>query len=141
MPCFSGRIFVDGSCDAFWYRPGMNRAGWSAVQVDDEGAELGGMYGTVPGQQQDIPRAELYAIRAVVPMILPPATVHVDHKNHVDANLRGRAWRTTAKRPNADLWRAIWFHLEDVGVGSSRKLRTRRRLGARGASETISPIA
>ena len=63
-----------------------------------------------------MPRAELYALRAVLPLVLPPAIIYMHQENHVKPIKKGKAWCTQALRPHADLWEAIWFNLEYIGV-------------------------
>jgi len=112
--CFSGQIYLDGSAHVYPWWEALNRAGWSAAQVED-GRLVAALYGTLPGEEQTVPRAELYSLRAVLPMVLPPATVWMDHANHVDAIQKGRAWCTNPLRPNADLWRIVWDCIDDIG--------------------------
>ena len=45
----------------------------------------------------------------------PPLTVWVDNKGVVDGWGRGRTWCCAAARPAADLWRRLWFLVEDIG--------------------------
>ena len=92
----------------------MDRAGWAAAQVH-EGKFVAGMYGTLPGDEQSVPRAELYALRAVLGLVLPPATIWMDHENHVRAIRKGKAWCTSPVRLHADLWKVIWEKFEDIG--------------------------
>ena len=111
---FTGNIFLDGSGHNSPHCESLNRAGWSAVCMD--GIRVSGaMYGTVPGEDQDVPRAELYALRAVLPTVVKPAHIWMDHENHIKAIAKGRAWCTSAKRPNADLWRIVWWNIAELG--------------------------
>ena len=55
--------------------------------------------------------AVLEALRSA----LPPVIFDIDNATVVRGFRRGRAWRECAKRPHADLWRAIWAIVEDLG--------------------------
>eukprot|EP00973_Karenia_brevis_P085074 11808315-Karenia_brevis.AAC.1 len=96
-----------------WW-PDLNRAGWCAAQVA-HGKLVGGMYGTVPGQEQSVPRAELYALRAAMPLLMPPVRIWMDHANHVRAIQKGRRWCLAPMRPHVDLWQHIWRHIDEMG--------------------------
>ena len=74
MDCLTQDVFLDGSAHQYPWFPDLCRAGWCAVQCRD-GNLVGGFYGTLPGPQQTVPRAELYALRASLPFVLPPATL------------------------------------------------------------------
>eukprot|EP00973_Karenia_brevis_P045411 6290497-Karenia_brevis.AAC.1 len=114
LAAFTNDVFLDGSGHNYFWLPSLNRAGWSAAQVD-QGKLVGAMFGTLPGEEQTVPRAELYALRAVLPWVITPVVIWMDHKNHVDAIKKGRAWCTSPHRPHADLWRKIWNIIDDIG--------------------------
>eukprot|EP00973_Karenia_brevis_P038007 5240669-Karenia_brevis.AAC.1 len=114
LAAFTNDIFLDGSGNNYFWLPSLDRAGWGAAQVD-HGRLVGAMYGTLPGREQTVPRAELYALRAVLPWVIPPATIWMDHINHVRAIRKGRAWCTSPYRPHADLWRTVWNLIDDIG--------------------------
>eukprot|EP00972_Heterocapsa_arctica_P087454 12897507-Heterocapsa_arctica.AAC.1 len=73
------------------------------------------MYGSLPGDDQTVPRAELYSLRAVLPMVIPPAAMWMDHANHVNAILKGRRWCCNPLKPNVDLLKTIWDSIDDIG--------------------------
>ena len=93
------------------------------MRLKSKGIRLvGGLCGTVPGSDQTVPRAELYAPRATLPMIMKPARIFLDHENHVKAIKKGKAWCTSPMRPHVDLWEQIWWNIEEQG-GLVRDLR------------------
>jgi len=79
-PC--QRDFISGCC---------NHAGWGVAQVG-EGKFFDALYGTLPEAGQTVQHALLYALRAVLPWAIPPATIWMDHMNQVNAVQKGCAW-------------------------------------------------
>ena len=74
-----------------------------------------GCYGPLPGPIQTVPRAELYAICEALARTVGPIRIHTDHKPIVDGLLHGREWARSPNRVNADLWKRLWFLLDDIG--------------------------
>ena len=74
-----------------------------------------GCYGPLPGPIQTVPRAELHAICEALARTVGPIRIHTDHKPTVDGLLHGREWACCPTRVNADLWRRVWFLLDDLG--------------------------
>ena len=89
----SGTIFVDGSGKLRRYLPSATRCGWATVQMSGESL-VGAMYGNLEGREQTVPRAELMAIVRTLEIALLPVVIYCDHKNHVDAIAKGRAFCT-----------------------------------------------
>ena len=57
-----GDLYVDGSC-SWGTHPEAARAGWAAVQLDDDGQVLAAAMGTVPGHfQQRAVEGEQHAL-------------------------------------------------------------------------------
>jgi hypothetical protein len=73
--------------------------------------------------QSDLPvhkkikRVEMLAVNHILDLAVPPIRIHTDHAAIVAAIHRGKDWCCRAARPHADVWRAIWRKLEDIGVG------------------------
>ena len=112
---WSGIVCVDGSvtCPR---SSRLARSGWSAVSVTADGRILGGMYGCVPGEFQEIGYAELYAVvRVLREKGLGHLTIVSDCKGIVDDYLRGEAFCTSHQSKYADLWCEFWFLVNDAG--------------------------
>lgn len=112
----TGIIFTDGSMKTRWWWQDSQRAAWGAACMAGNSIRLSvGIYGPLPGPDQSVPRAELYVICAILKVTLKPAHIHTDHLNIIHGISHGRAVTTTPKFQNADLWRAFWERLEDLG--------------------------
>jgi len=48
----------------------------------------------------------------------PPLTVHVDCEAVLKMIARGKKWCVAARTRHADVWRLIWLHLDDIGLGA-----------------------
>ena len=116
----TGHVYTDGSKDGptMWAQCGW---GWHAppAQEGQENARPGlAAYGAMPCTlpvQHQIKRAELWAILQVLQVGSPPLTVHTDHMAVLQGAARGAKWCTAAARAHADVWRDIWFRIEDLG--------------------------
>jgi ribonuclease HI len=62
-------------------------------------------------------RAEQTALLEALRIAVPPIKIHCDNQQVVDGVASGRSWCTDARREGADLWKAIWDALDDVGEG------------------------
>lgn len=111
---FTGDVFTDGAL-----RGGgpvrARRSGWAAVLVSSSGHVIEGLYGTCPDAFPSSLRAELWAVLQMLVIAIPPFTVWTDSAGVVDGWHRGRVWCCASCRPAADLWRKIWWRLDDMG--------------------------
>ena len=112
--CFTGHAFSDGSLHG-GCRKGHERAGWAGVMVDDAGLVTGGIYGTRPDLFPTSLRAELWGALMVLRHACPPITIWVDNSGVVDGYARGSSWCCSSDRPAADLWRLLWWKVDDLG--------------------------
>ena len=110
----TGDIFTDGSGAISLYGDRLSRTGWAVVEVQG-GREVDGVYGTLPGGRQTVPRAELYAIRVALALVVKPARIFTDHQNHVRGFRKGPKWCTDPLRAHVDLWEQIWLSVSELG--------------------------
>ncbi len=115
-PLFTGNVFLDGSCDAVGIRWAW-RSGWSIVAADCEGRPLFVVYGASPDLLTSSLRAELRALLNALPMAMPPLVLWSDCSTVVRGVSRGSRWCTSGRREGADIWRAIWKRIDDIGPG------------------------
>ena len=73
------------------------------------------LYGTLPGTEQTVPRAEMWAVCETLRRAILPICIHTDHMAIVKGLEAGKPWTTKPGRLNADLWSSIWHHIEDLG--------------------------
>ena len=121
---WTGNIFTDGAVSVIPEHPSFNRGGWAAIAMGDDifRPQLHvAVWGTLEAEQT-VPRAELMAILVALQHAAAPCVIHVDHKNHVDDIRKGKAHCCHIDREHVDLWRRIWFILEDLG-GPSDQVR------------------
>ena len=85
------------------------------AQVLEDGTLEHGCYGPLPGPVQTVPRAELWAICEALARALGAIRIHTDHKPIVDGLLHGKEWALVPARVNADLWRRLWYLIDDLG--------------------------
>ena len=112
---FWGNVFTDGAMRG----PALarlRRAGWAAVCVNHGGLIINGLYGTCQDVFPTAFRAELLAVERVLLLACPPITIHVDNQGVIDGIGRGSTWCCASARPAADIWRRIWWRLEDIGT-------------------------
>ena len=84
----------------------------------DTGEELMACWGPLPHKlpvQRKIARAELHAVLVMLRNAQPPVTLWVDCQLIIDGVQAGQRWATSPKRQHADIWRDIWWHLDDMG--------------------------
>ena len=110
-----GEVYVDGSFKGLHWRAA--RSAWAAVSLGKEGCWIWTMSGTVEEEHSTSYRAELKAVLEVLRIAVPPLTIFCDNLEVVKGRRRGREWCTAAKTDCADVWRDIWFYLDDLGEG------------------------
>ena len=59
-------------------------------------------------------RAELGAVYEALQTAAPPVKIHVDNQAVLDGVELGRAWCTSSRVAEADLWRSVWDQLDQV---------------------------
>ena len=114
---FTGNVFTDGAMRG----PALarlRRAGWAAVAVDDNANIVYGLYGTCPDPFPTAFRAELLAVERVLAYAWPPVKLHIDNQEVINGISRGKLWCCNSMRPAADLWRKIWWRIDDIGIDS-----------------------
>jgi hypothetical protein len=111
----TGDAFSDGSVLG-GRRKGHERAGWATVMIDSQGLVLGGIYGTCPDFFPSSLRAELWGVLQTLRHACPPITIWVDNAGVVEGITKGRRWCCDSRRPAADLWRMIWWKVDDLGA-------------------------
>ena len=76
-----------------------------------------GIFGNLPGTDQGIPRAELYAIMmALMKSDGTPIRIFTDHWNHFATWKAGRhACLANWAKPHLDLWQVVWRVIDDIG--------------------------
>ena len=80
-----------------------------------QGIIMGGMYGTLGGENQTVPRAELWAMYVALSYARKPFRIVTDHLNHVHAISKGKAWCLDAMNPHRDLWGLVWDLIDSHG--------------------------
>ena len=111
----TGDVYTDGSHMPLRHMEEGGRSGWGVVR--DSGDAVVGVFGNLPGESQNIVRAELYAIlMALTYSDGSPLRIFTDHWNHVRAWCDGQEhcmvhW----EKPHLDLWRRIWAKIDDIG--------------------------
>ena len=108
-----GEVYVDGSFKGIHSRSAMSA--WAAVLLNKEGGWIWTMSGTIEEEHSTSYRAELKAVLEVLRIAVPPLTIYCDNLEVVKGRRKGKAWCTAAKKDCADVWRDIWFYLEDLG--------------------------
>jgi hypothetical protein len=87
-----------------------------------------GQFGALPiclPVQRRIKSAELWAFHQALCCILPPAVVHTDHLGIVQGLAKGKKWCTDGRRAHADIWRQVWWQLDDHGYSEGAKIEVR----------------
>ena len=110
----SGDAFSAGSV-LMGGRKGNERAGWATVMIDRHGKVIGGIYGTCPDYFPSSLRAELWGVLQTLRHACPPITIWVDNAGVVGGYAKGRRWCCDSSRPAVDLWRLVWWKVEDLG--------------------------
>ena len=107
---FTGNVFIDGSGTHPTCRL-RNRVGFGAYRADENGNDLGSIFGPAPLLLQEVPGAEAYALLAVIEMGLPPMRVYSDCMYVVSTFRDGEDRAMLASKPFADLWGRIFLSL------------------------------
>ena len=121
---FTGDVYTDGAVSGGG-RAGTERSGWSAVMINEHGLVVGGIYGTCPNFFPSSLRAELWGVIQALRHALLPLTLWVDNSGVVDGFAKGREWCCHSGRQAADLWRLLWWKVDDLGYGGISILKTK----------------
>ncbi len=112
----SGDVYTDGAVSGRWRR--IMRAGWGIAALKDDADEvLWALHGTCPDVQPSVVRAELKAVLEALRVAVPPLRLHVDNLEVVIGFQLGEDWCVNPRRDGAELWRAIWGYMRDIGGG------------------------
>jgi ribonuclease HI len=111
---FTGNGFTDGAMRGRAPRT-ARRAGWAAVLVDDDGLIEAGLYGTCGDRFPTAHRAELRGVVEILRYAIPPLTIWTDCQSVVDGWVCGPTWCCSSARAAADLWRELWWIVDDIG--------------------------
>lgn len=87
-----------------------------------------GQFGALPISlpvQRRIKRAELWAFHQALCCVLPPAVIHTDHLGIVQGLTKGKQWCNDGRRAHADIWRMVWWQLEDQSYGEGADIEVR----------------
>ena len=87
-----------------------------ANQNGQQVAAWGSMPASLPVQKR-ILRAELWAILQALRHCSPPIQIHTDCAAVVQGLKRGSKQCGAAGAKHADVWRMIWHHIDDIGIG------------------------
>ena len=120
----SGDIYPDGSKlgHTEWAQ-----CGWAWVTLSGGKVRVG-QFGALPISlpvQRRIKRAELWAFHQALCCVLPPAVIHTDHLGIVQGLTKGKQWCNDGRRAHADIWRMVWWQLEDQGYGEGADIEVR----------------
>ena len=107
----TGDIYTDGSAVGAYWR--ARRGGWAVVALDSQGKWRWTKFGAIGGPNVSSHRAELRAIHEALKVAEPPLRIHTDNQPVVDGCRHGRAWCTSSRAADADLWRTVWDLLEE----------------------------
>ncbi len=109
---FIGGSGLNPSCEA------GRRVGSGAIMVDGDGNVLGSVYAPTPLVRQTTLGGEAHALYMALQMGVPPLRIWADCQATLDGVLKGQAWATDERKPEAQLWHAIWAIIRDIGVGT-----------------------
>ena len=119
-----GPICTDGAMRARWWRMASQRAGWDLAMLGGRRWALG-LDGTLPGPDQSVPRAELFAVCEALRMAIKPCRILTDHKNIIIGIEGAEGITTVARFPKADLWRVFWMAgIIDITSNATRGSQT-----------------
>ncbi len=111
--CATGIVFTDGSAKGPFWR--MARGGWAVVCFSADQQWSWTLSGTMAEPHTTSYRAELKALLEALRLAAPPLAIYTDNKAVVAGVARGKNGCVTSKSEAADLWRDIWFYLEQLG--------------------------
>ena len=118
-----GKIYTDGSCTRSKVAE-FQRAGWAAIQPDDEEKVIAVTYGPVPGFMPQTPQAaETPAYAAAVDRLDAPGTIYPDCKNVVDIAALPQAKALRHNRLHAWIWRSIATSVSKAFVTAVEKVK------------------
>ncbi len=109
----TGEVYTDGASRGPFWRAA--RAGWAAVALDHEGKWVATLSGTLGGPHVSAFRAELKAVLEVLRIALPPITIYCDNAAVVRGFANGKDGCISSRARGADLWRRVWFLLDELG--------------------------
>ena len=119
-------LFEDGATictDGSAARPAdklLRRAGWAAASVRDDGTICAVLAGALPGHEQSVFKAELYALWAALARVQLRAHFVIDSAAVLAGISRGQEWCVRANGVHADLWKAVWLRIGDIGLANLR---------------------
>ena len=93
--------------------PRARRAGWAFV-VRDGSTALWGKYGVCDEPYTTVLRSELRALLEILRISAGNICIHVDNSQVVEGVQCGKQWCISSRREGADLWRGIWWLLEEL---------------------------
>ena len=109
----SGRAYTDGACKGLMRR--TKRAGWGACSASEEGEILWAVYGVCPDAYASALRAELWGLLGILRYAVPPLRIGTDNAEVVRGWECGPLYCSNPAKEGADLWRAIWDKVGDIG--------------------------
>ncbi|CAK0792319.1 unnamed protein product, partial [Prorocentrum cordatum] len=125
---FTGDIVCDGSKLGYseWAQ-----TGWAAMSLTDEGSAKMQLWGPLPCTlpiHRKVKRAEIWAFLKVLERMMPPGRICTDHKGILEGLQKGERWRTSWKRPHANIWKRIWHKVKnlDLDVGCVKHVKAHR---------------
>ena len=119
---FEGTVYVDGS-GLFPSDVRLCRCGFGVSQIQQDGTFSAGCYGVLPGMLQEVGASEILAATIALRHCLPPIVLITDYSGLVDGFAEGANSRTSARWKYADLWRAFWHVVLDIGVDNVRVVK------------------
>ena len=117
-PMFENKIATDGSL--MHKHSAGGKCGW-AVVGNQNGQQMVA-WGTMPASlpvQKRILRAELWAILQALRVCSPPIQIHTDCAAVIQGIKKGSKRCGNANAKHADVWRMIWHHIADIGLGEN----------------------
>lgn len=104
---------------ARWWWAESQRAGRGLAILDGTALSVG-VYGTLPGPDQSVPRLELFAVCEALRLGLKTCHIRIDHLSITLGLEKGEEATTSPTYPNADLWKRLWHHLHaQRGLGDN----------------------
>jgi ribonuclease HI len=123
-----GPIYTDGSC--IDPSGSMPRAGYAAVQINDQGDIIRGLWSSVPSPwPQEANTAEHIALFHAFEHAQPGCRILSDCMTVVKGWINGIAWASGPKRPHGGIWRELAASIQKGnGVTSVEKTKAHRDL-------------
>ncbi len=128
-----GNIFIDGSALFPTCAP-ARRAGWTALDLKEDGTVRAAVYGPVPldiSPNQAASAGELHSLRRGAELACGPSRIFTDYQSAADGARRGPDITTCHKTATASAWRGYWraaegAEIEVVKVAAHRTMRSVR---------------